>query len=155
MSRFKGASQAKVSEQGQKLSDGKHLLEIKRITYSDGGKNGDYYVVEFTVLESDSALDATNRQIDKKGDERVWTQNMSKKVIAFPKLNAFVYAAMGYDRKNNVDAATLAKEVTPEIESILEATLDESDPLGFAGRKVWAVTKKIESNGDPFAQYDL
>lgn len=144
-SRFKGASQAKVSESGIKLSDGKHLCEITRITFSDSGKNGDYYVVELKVIESDSANDASGRQIDPPGAERVWTQSMDKKSFPLPKLNAFVYAAAGYNHKNPDDAAVLAAKVTPEMDTILDTTLDESDPLGFVGRRVWATTKAGES----------
>jgi len=149
-SRFKGAAAAKPSDKGQKLSDGKHLCEIKRITYSDSGKNGDYYVVELKVLESDSANDANGRQIDPPGADRVWTQTMAKKAFPLGKLNAFAYAAMGFDYRNPADAGVLEKKITPQMDDILDATQDESDPLGFVGRKVWVVAKNTISNGFPF-----
>jgi hypothetical protein len=145
-SRFKGASQAKISEKGTKCSDGKHLLEIKRITYSDSGANGDYYVVEFSVIESGNEKDPV-------GSERVWTQSMTKKAFPLGKLNAFMFSAAGYDHKNVADAKIIAESIQPQSDDILDATTDESDPLNFVGRRVWADVKNITSNGFPFAAY--
>lgn len=146
MGRFKGANTAKISEKGQKCADGDHLLEINRITYSDSGANGDYFVVEFTVKETNST--------DKPGDQRVWTQSMEKKAFPFGKLLAFSYAAFGYDAKNAADTKEWDSKVGADgFEDLLEALCDESDPLSIKGRLVKATTKGITSNGFPFVAY--
>lgn len=162
MGMFTGASKAKVTAKGEKCSDGKHLLKIKRLTTSTEGKNGEYYVAEFDVVQSDSAKDATGRQIDPPGAERCWTLSMAKKVQAFPKLNAFIFAALGYNHKNAKDAADLEANIIPEIDTILASSVDESDPLELIGRQVWAVTKKIKTQKQPdgsggfdFVTYDF
>lgn len=153
-SRFKGANNAKISEKGTKLSNGRHLCKITRITMSEDGKNGDYYVVELEVVESDSANDASGRQIDAPGAARTWTQSMDKKSYPLGKLNAFAYAAMGLDHKHPQDAAKIEKEIKNEMEDVLDNTLDESDPLGFKGRLVWADVKwEKTAKGFDFAVY--
>lgn len=146
-SMFKGAKDAPISHKGTKCADGTHLLEIKRITMSEGG-NGTYYVVEFKVLETNST--------DKVGDERVWTQSMKSKQYYFPACKKFLFAAMGFDTKNNADNARIEAEINPLVDDLLEQTLDESDPLGLTGRRVKAVTKKklTEANFD-FWNYDF
>lgn len=153
--KFKGANKATLSESGTKCSDGTHILEIKRITYSEEGQNGEYFVVEYKVVESDSGVNPANgKQIDAPGDERSWTQNMSKAVFPFPKLLAFTYAAMGYDSKNAQDKAAFEATVQPQFEDILDGMQDESDPLSFVGRRVKAVTKGITTKkGHPFVEY--
>jgi hypothetical protein len=153
---FSGYGTAKVSEQGTKCSDGTHTLALKRATLSRNGKNGTFFVVEFTVIASDSAKDATGRQKDPPGAERVWTQNMAKAVIAAPKCLAFLQAIMGYDRKNYQDKQLWESKYSPDdIEALYEVLIDESDPLKFKGRKVVAVTKEIVSNNHPFTTYDF
>lgn len=149
--RFKGANKATISEKGTKCSDGRHLLEITRVTYSEEGQNGEYFVVEAKVIESNSARGPNGKQIDAPGDERAWTQNMGK--FPFPKLLAFTYAAMGYDKKNAVDKAEFETKVQPQFEDVLDGMQDESDPLGFVGRRVWAVTKAIKVGEQK--QYDF
>ena len=153
-SRFTGANTAKISEKAEKLSDGDHLLEITKITMSEEGKNGDYYVVEFKVRESNSGKDTNSgRDLDPVGATRAWTQTMDKKAFPLPKLNAFAFAAAGYDNRNPQDSADISNKLMPQASDILDATVDESDPLGFIGRLVRASAKTIDSkNIDPKTQ---
>lgn len=149
-SRFAGAETAKISDKGTKCSDGRHLLEITRLTMSEDGKHGDYYIAEFKVIESDSGKDSNGRQIDPPGADRVWTQSMDKKSYPLPKLNAFAFAAGGYDHRNPQDNSVINEKLMPQASVILDATQDESDPLEFVGRRVWAQVKVGDSkNIDP------
>ena len=156
MGAFQGYGTAKVSEQGTKCSDGTHTLALKRATLSLNGKNGTFFVCEFAVVSSNSANDATGRQKDPPGAERVWTQNMARPVIAAPKCLGFLQAIMGYDRKNYQDKTLWESTYSADdIEALYDALVDETDPLGFKGRKVIAVTKDIISNNHPFTAYDF
>lgn len=149
-SRFHGADTAKISDKGEKPHDGEHLLEITRLTMSEEGKHGDYYVAEFKVIESNSGNDALGRPFDPPGAVRVWTQTMDKKAFPLPKLNAFAFAAAGYDHRNPADNVVINEKLMPQATTILDATQDEGDPLDFIGRRVRAVTKTIDSkNIDP------
>jgi hypothetical protein len=153
LSRYEGAGAAKIGERGEKLSKGTHLLELQRITTSEDGANGAYYVAEYIVVESDSPIDpVTGRQIDPPGARRSWTQSLKSKNLYLAPLKAHLQAVYGIDRRNPADAADI-KAFDKNVDMLLQKSEDPTDPLGLKGRRVRVVvtstlTKSARQRGE-------
>lgn len=133
--RFGGVSGAKLSDKTDTLEVGDFLLEIKRCKWIEGRKKGEeFYLVEFTVLESD------NERV-RIGAARKWMPKMNED-YSDAKLKGFSLAASGIEGSD----ASAMSDVEKDLPDLLEASLDGPDPENvniFKGRKVRCkVTRK-------------
>lgn len=140
-SAFKGAKGVAVSEQGQDLAAGTSKCKITRIVMLSGFK-GDAYIVEYDCLSSDNAA-------NKAGGKYRWYRSMKERAKAFPDLHKFTYAASGYDRRDPADAKTIEDTIAPEIEDLLDQSVDQGDPLKLVGRLIDVTTRQAPPKADP------
>ena len=147
MGRYDGLETAIISEKGTKLSKGTHVVSLDAVSISENGKNGDYFIAEFTVIGSGNEADPV-------GESRTWTQSLAKKTEYLPKLKMFAYAVLGYNRKLPADAVQLT-EVDKTLKGVLAALEDKSDPLKTRGRKLKVtVDDIITGQNRPFKTHD-
>lgn len=97
-----------------------YRVQIRRCLYKVARppKKGEYYIAEFTVLESDNPKIPT-------GSRRTWMQSMDTDAgsTAVP---AFVFACLGLDRGNAEDLAKIKKvEADDELASLIASTLED------------------------------
>lgn len=163
--RFKGAN-TKFSERGEyltpiqreeKQADGTtklvydspaiYTLSIKRCLWKSARppKRGEYYIVEGEVVQSSNPRVAV-------GSVRTWMQSMDNDV-GQTAVTAFMFAALGLDRRNSEDYAQMSKlESEGKLSEMLAETLvqDPTDPVcknALAGAVVDVEVKEITTRG--------
>ncbi len=151
--RFKGAN-TKFSERGEyltpiqreeKQADGTYAPRPGHLPGARPPKRGEYYIVEGEVVQSSNPRVAV-------GSVRTWMQSMDNDV-GQTAVTAFMFAALGLDRRNSEDYAQMSKlESEGKLPEMLAETLvqDPTDPVcknALAGAVVDVEVKEITTRG--------
>lgn len=136
---FDGFDEADPTGRGPKIQvAGKHVVEVKevRLRESDNPSTAGhvFFVVEFSVLETDSADVVVGRQY-------TWTNDLMNQFFGQQNVKQFLAAILGFEPSSD-EAAGLTKS---HIREALE------NPDFFAGERVCVTTQpKTVKSGHPF-----
>ncbi len=135
---FKKAVGVKLSERGQKLTDGVYSLKVIRNKTIKSREGLDLWIAEWEVT-------ASNNPAHPVGSQRNWSVNISDADQGFKNIKAYVYAALGYTYSNPADKAEIDANIEPKIDQVLASTLeDPTDPActnSLAGEEFHAEVK--------------
>lgn len=156
--RFGGVGEAKMSNRGTWLepvkmpdgsfTNGEYELEIQRCEYFTSRKKEEFFLVEYTVLESNNPAHAA-------GLTRVWMPKMGED-MSESNLKGFILACLGIDKN---DKAAIEK-VKEDIPAALEAALDGPDKENtnaLKGTRIHASVKRIitKEKQQPFNAHEF
>ncbi len=121
---FAGMREAKVFTSGNYFPPGKYKAQISKMVWQQLFKGGEALIVELKVLES------SNEKVPV-GSDKTWLQKKNESFLAEAK--CFLYAALGFDQKNDAHAAVIKKDIEPACEAIMLEGLTKNL---FKGREI-------------------
>lgn len=158
---FNGMDTAPVFGKGQWFGEGKFLLKTKMIK-GHKGHNGNSFIAEFEVLESQQQPDAEGKLHDPVGSTRSWVVMMNPtNKNAFSDIKAFAFALTGKDPKTvgqPEENPQLHAQATQVVKCACDAEYAKTQgitPEMFVGRVIGLQTHMKPKKSNPSEMFTV